>query len=153
MARKHKGLPTMRTELNGLKKVFKQLPHIAGNAAVEVSQKSFAQEQFADKGKSSKWAPRKKDGKKSRNKRSALLVDSGELLKSIDYKVEGGTTILTSNAKSSKGYYYAEVHNEGGHAGRGAGFEMPKRKFMGSSPEIDKEVEKYLDEEMDKLFG
>lgn len=29
---------------------------------------------------------------------------------------------------------YGEVHNEGGKAGRGLGFQMPKRQFVGASP-------------------
>ncbi len=144
---KFKGLPTMRTELNGLKKVFKQLPHIAGNAAVEVSQKSFAQEQFADKGKSSKWAPRKKGGSGNRSDRRGLLIKTNDLQKSIDYQAGDGQVAIGTDKP------YAQVHNEGGRAGRGAGFIMPKRKFMGNSPEIDAEIEKYLDKEMDKLFG
>jgi len=137
----------MRTELSGLKKAFKELPHIAGNAAVEVSQKSFAQEKFADKGKSSKWAPRKKDGGGTRGSRRGLLVDTNELQKSIGYEAIPGQVAIGTDK------VYAQVNNEGGRAGRGAGFIMPKRQFMGNSPEIDNEIEKYLDDEMDKLFG
>jgi phage gpG-like protein len=47
---------------------------------------------------------------------------------------------------------YAEVHNEGGRSGRGKGFIMPQRQFMGPSEVLDKKIEAKLNSQMDKFF-
>jgi phage gpG-like protein len=47
---------------------------------------------------------------------------------------------------------YAQVHNEGGRAGRGKGFIMVKREFMGPSEKLDQNIEAKLTREMDKFF-
>ncbi len=137
----------MKKELKGLEHIFKELPDVAGQIAVDQIHRSFAKEQFQDKGKGAKWAPRKKDGNGARTERRALLVRSGDLLASWDY-VTGNMEVSINTDKP-----YAQVHNEGGRAGRGAGFIMPKRKHAGPSQEINDAIEKHLIKEMDKLFS
>lgn len=46
---------------------------------------------------------------------------------------------------------YAKVHNEGGKAGRGQGFEMPKRQFMGDSPILHRSQLEKIKQFMDQL--
>jgi phage gpG-like protein len=113
---------------------------------------SFQKETYQD-GKSSKWDDRKEPADPDR----ALLVgDRGEdstgerLQPSITVERRGDEIVAGTNV------IYAQVHNEGGRAGRGAGFMMPKRQFMPIPGErnekIDREMEKYFDDEMDKIF-
>jgi phage gpG-like protein len=47
---------------------------------------------------------------------------------------------------------YAQVHNEGGKAGRGKGFIMPQRQFMGPSRILDINIKTKFDNIMNKLF-
>lgn len=136
MARK--GIPTFKKELNDVKTVLEHLPDEAGQIAVDHAHKNFDKQQFGDKGKSGKWQSRKAS-KNKRDEGRAILIKSGELKASIDY--EAG--VMQVSIGSDK--VYAERHNEGLKG-------MPKRQYMGPSPEIDDEIEKHLDGEMDKIF-
>lgn len=75
-----------------------------------------------------KWKP-KKDGSASH------LIKKGALRRSIASHIQGDSIIFTSSKP------YAAVHNEGGKAGRGKGFAMPKRQFIGEYPGMEKTVE------------
>lgn len=78
-----------------------------------------------------RWKP-KKDGSASH------LIKSGALRRSIQSRIEGGAIVFTSSKP------YAEVHNEGGKAGRGKGFTMPQRQFIGEYPGMEKTVERIV---------
>lgn len=101
------------------------------------------------------WPERKK--KDEEGKRRALLVKSGKLktAASKSGRVVGKQVAFTIPL------VYANVHNsddsEDRKAGRGDGFTMPQRKFIGESPALDKRIEekirKYLDSELKKLSG
>lgn len=65
---------------------------------------------------------------------------------SITYRVVGTKVIFTADQP------YAQVHNEGGKAGRGIGFVMKKRQYMGASHKLDQKIKKKLDRELDKIF-
>lgn len=71
---------------------------------------------------------------------------SGNLRKSIQSKISGNSVVFTSQLP------YAGVHNEGLRAGRGKGFIMPKRQFIGDSPEVHKTIENIIHENMDEHF-
>jgi len=47
---------------------------------------------------------------------------------------------------------YAKVHNEGLRAGRGAGFKMPKRQFMGQTAELKDIQMRIIKENMDRIW-
>jgi phage gpG-like protein len=107
-------------------------PHVVGTEAVKHFKQSFHDEAFSDK--SSKDMPwqevkRRKNAKKSDTsagaRRKILTGKSGDLGDSITYSVEGNVVNITSDK------VYAEVHNKGLKAGRGKGFTMPKRQFIG----------------------
>lgn len=137
--------------------IEQKLPDHIKDKSQQIVDGSFEQEQFQD-GKSTKWKARKNDAEagKARTDRRALLVDTGKLINSVEAEVRGKDTvaIVVNDPEATK---YAAVHNEGLQAGRGAGFKMPKRQFMPAPgedfPELDKHVEKFLDDEMDKIFG
>ena len=94
------------------------------------------------------WKPRKapKSGLKAWNKwnagRSVLIGKGGQggLRGSIKGRVHpriGLVRIFSSKV-------YAAVHNEGLRAGRGSGFMMPKRQFVGESPSLGKKIENII---------
>lgn len=136
--------------------VEQKLPGHIKDKAQQIVDKSFEAEQFQD-GKSGKWQGRKNDSEsgKARTDRRALLVDSGKLISAVEAEVRGKDTvaIAVNDPEANK---YAAVHNEGLRAGKGAGFKMPRRQFMPAPgedfPELDKQVEKFIDDEMDKIF-
>lgn len=134
-------IPGAGPELDKIKNIFAKMPDVVGSIAVDVTMDSFTTEQFQDAG-SQKWAPRKNDKEagKPRDKRRALLVDSGDLRRSIDYESRPGEVALGTDVK------YAQRHNEGLKG-------MPQRQFMGESSVMDKRVEDWMDKEVEKVFG
>lgn len=73
------------------------------------------------------WTPRK-DKKNNRH----ILVRTGDLKKAATTaQHQGGGIAFVFNMP------YARVHNEGLQAGRGAGFIMPKRQFIGQGRLLD----------------
>jgi len=94
--------------------------------AVEAEQfhaKNFRDEGFTDKG-FQPWARRKKH----EEPRRALLVKTGAMK---GHAVRG--RIGNNEVQFIFPLEYMKVHNEGGRAGRGAGFQMPQRQFVGES--------------------
>jgi len=138
---KQKGLPLFNGHLEKLKAVFTELPHKAGQIAVNHSHKNFENQSFSNGGNSSKW-----DARKKTDKGRGLLTKSGDLRASVDYEA-GVMQVSISSDKP-----YAQVHNEGGRAGRGEGFIMPKRQFMGPSEDIDDDIGEWLDRQFDSIF-
>jgi phage gpG-like protein len=89
--------------------------------------------------------------------RSKILTGAtGDLGRSITYKLEDNGTVIIFTDPSSFGSKepYGRVHNEGLRAGRGSGFTMPKRQFIGDHPKlrqaIIEEIEKKLTEVANK---
>lgn len=132
--------------------IGKRLPDKVADTAQKVVDDSFMKEQYQD-GKSAKWKGRKndKESTKERGSRRALLVKSAALIKSVEVERRGSDIVIGTDVP------YAQVHNEGLKSGKGKGFEMPQRQFMPAPGEtnaiIDKEIERFLDSEMDKIFS
>ncbi|MDR3350718.1 MAG: phage virion morphogenesis protein [Prevotellaceae bacterium] len=109
-----------------------------GSEAVRHYKKSFLDEGFTDRNLK-KW----KNVKRRLNPRDPkaaaaslpILTGSGELADSIKWARGSGRTVVISSDK-----VYAQVHNEGLRAGRGKGFQMPKRQFIGKSAELTKKI-------------
>jgi len=128
-----------------------KLPDFIVDKAQHIVDESFMKEQYQD-GKSDKWKGRSKD-KEAANERSdrrALLVKGGSLIKSVEAERRGTDIVIGTDVP------YAQVHNEGLRSGRGSGFQMPQRQFMPkpgeSNEELDRMVDKFIDDEMDKIF-
>ena len=51
-----------------------------------------------------------------------------------------------------KDVVYAKVHNEGLRAGRGLGFQMPKRQFMGQTRKLGEIQMRVIDKTIDKIW-
>jgi phage gpG-like protein len=132
--------------------LHKELPEFVEQQAQKIVDESFQKETYQD-GQSTHWKERKNDNEsaKQRQERRALLVKSSKLIRSVEAERRGDEIIIGSDAE------YAQVHNEGLKAGKGKGFNMPKRQFMPipgeSNPLLDKRVEKFLDDAMDKIWG
>ena len=132
-------------ETKALENLIRRLPKLAGNMAVNFYKESFRNQGFTDKSYK-RWEPRKRTDRRQTNNR-AVLTRSGNLRRSI--------RLISSNARSVRigtDEVYAEAHNEGLRAGRGNGFRMPKRQFIGESKQLEDKIEKFILKELNKIF-
>ncbi len=91
------------------------------------------------------WTPRT-----AYTTRGSLLLVTGNLRRSISAKIDGHSIVFSSSV------VYASVHNEGLKAGRGEGFTMPKRQFIGTAPAVKDAIKRVVDanaERIDKVVG
>ena len=103
---------------------------------------NFEKEGFVDRGLK-KWPKRKKDdpGRK-------LLVKSSTLKgHATSGRVVGDKVVFDFPLE------YERVHNEGLKAGRGEGFQMPKRQYIGESAKLEKAIEKKAKKLLDQKFN
>lgn len=115
---------------------------LIGNEARNFFVANFRKQGFDDKSVE-KWTPRKKQEKRAgRN----ILVKSGDLRRSIRVKGYSKTKLSILLATDLK---YASVHNFGERAGRGKGFKMPKREFIGDSYNLNEKVKKIIVKQLD----
>ena len=130
------------------------------NAVVEIGNtaKNFFVENFRKQGFDDKtvqrWKPRKrttyktKSGKVVDDTTRAILVKTGDLRRSI-IRVPNRSAL---NVKIQTDLIYAKVHNDGLRAGRGKGFKMPKRQFIGDSYNLNEKVKAVIVKRLDKVF-
>lgn len=115
--------------------------------AERIHAENFRAEAFIDT-PPDKWQARKK-GDKNPNRR-ALLVKTGTLK---------GHALKGRTRKGAVEFVfplaYEKVHNEGLKAGRGKGFDMPKRQFVGESKvlteRINKKAKQLFDDTLKKV--
>lgn len=133
-----------------------QLPAIIGREAVKHFKANFHTESW----KRTKWpeVQRRKStwirgGKVVDNptqgadrSRKILTGKTGDLGRSLQYSAETGKVTIHSDK------VYAAVHNFGLRAGRGKGFIMPQRQFIGDDPELIKRIESIINERLNKIF-
>ncbi|MBV6442741.1 MAG: hypothetical protein EPGJADBJ_04465 [Saprospiraceae bacterium] len=113
----------------------KILQDVIAIEAERIHAENFRAEAFIDT-PVQKWPPRKKNDKYNKARR-ALLVKTGTLKgHALKGRVVGDAVEFVFPLE------YEKVHNEGGRAGRGAGFQMPKRKFVGESQVLTDRIEK-----------
>lgn len=130
-----------------LPEMLKRVPGIIRVEGLQFIADNFEREGFETKtGKYSKWKPKLKKGAQKKilvgEKRGGSLMRSWEQETfSNDKRVAFGSSLP-----------YAQVHNEGGKAGRGKGFMMPQRQMIGPSEAIDKRVMDKIDRIMDSVF-
>ena len=140
-------------EIGRLKNEFKDLfdkygPTIAGKTAVSYFKKNFQNEAWGRV----KWQEVKRrtlgtaaykyasKHHPARTTREILTGDTGDLGRSIEVKYVSKGEVVVWTAPSAFVHSkepYGRVHNEGLRAGRGSGFIMPKRQFMGESEELN----------------
>ena len=130
-------------ELDRLQTEFKELfakyaPTIAGKTAVSYFKKNFQNEAWGRV----KWqeVKRRTDPhvKGAKATRKILTGETGDLARSIEIKsISNGQVVIWTSPSAFSKEPYGRVHNEGLRAGRGKGFFMPKRQFMGESEELN----------------
>jgi phage gpG-like protein len=102
--------------------------------------KNFRTESFTDKAPIP-WKPRKVNPKDKDTKKRMLLVgptrNAGLLRRQATNGVVSGNRVTFNVAVA-----YGKVHNEGLRAGRGKGFTMPKRQFIGDSAVLNERIER-----------
>lgn len=154
------------SEIQRLETEFKELfanyaPTIAGKTAVSYFKKNFQNEAWGRV--SWKEVQRRTAGTNAnkyaakhhpaRTSRKILTGDTGDLARSIEIKsVSNGQVVIWTapNAFASK-EPYGRVHNEGLRAGRGKGFIMPKRQFMGPSDELNKLIISEINRKLNQI--
>ncbi|MBO4327976.1 MAG: phage virion morphogenesis protein [Bacteroidales bacterium] len=134
---------------------------IVGNVAVSWFKKNFQNQAWGRV----KWkeVQRRTPGTKAykynakhhpaRTTRRILTGDTGDLGRSIEIREakNGSVTIWTNPSTFGSKEPYGRVHNEGLRAGRGKGFTMPRRQFMGEDPELDELIIKKLEEKLSQI--
>ena len=124
-----------------------------GNTAKNFFVENFRKQGFDDK-TVEKWKARKKktyrtkSGKVVDDTTRAILVKTGDLRRSI-IRVPNRSAL---NVKIQTDLIYAKVHNDGLRAGRGKGFKMPKRQFIGDSYNLNEKVKAVIVKRLDKVF-
>lgn len=109
--------------------------------------RSFRDGGFTDKSLQ-RWKPRKKETKKTIG-RGVLIGPAADLRKSIVRKGINKSNLSVVIATDKK---YAAVHNLGLKAGRGNGFIMPKRQFIGDSYQLNNKVKAIIISRTNKAF-
>ena len=91
----------------------------------------------------------------SRKRRKILTGDTGDLARSISVQKADthSVTIWTDPSAFSSKQPYGRVHNEGLRAGRGSGFIMPKRQFMGHSRQLDRLISHAIETKLKKILN
>jgi len=139
---------TLRESINrkirNLKDAKRNIPVLVSNNSKNFFLQSFRNQGFTDNSLE-KW--QKRDNSSRRNSGRAILVDTGALRRSIKVTQSSfNKIVITSNLP------YAAVHNYGLKAGRGRGFKMPKRKFMGNSKKLNQQNIDIIKSELTKIF-
>lgn len=124
------------------KKDFKQvlnetLQDIKVNVAEEFD-KNFEKKAFFDK----KWQPRK-----SKKAKGSLLIVTARLRRGTKVQVINNSVVFTNDTP------YASAHNEGLKAGRGKGFTMPKRQFIGDSPKVQEMCKEIIEHNINDFLN
>jgi phage gpG-like protein len=121
LARLRRSIPQLQTELAN---------QVVAVEAAKFHNENFRAQAWTETGRP--WPPRKDKTDKGR----AILVKTGRLRRSA-------TTVRTrGNVVDFIMPIYGKTHNEGGRAGRGAGFQMPRRQFVGPSRKLQERIKR-----------
>lgn len=137
-----------------LKQELPKMTDIMLTTAVNHFSDNFKKQGFDNNGVE-KWQPRKRkfyrtrSGKRVDDTTRGILIGkgSGRLSRSLRKR---RLTLLSGVITSP--LIYARVHNEGLRAGRGAGFKMPKRQFVGYSESLNRKIKARLEGRINQIF-
>jgi len=151
-----KGLTIKQITANIRNRMATTIPQNMRTMALEHFDNSFRNQGFTDSG-FQPWKPRKQEkrvvflGKriKARGKggrytssNRAILIRSGRLRRSIKARFSGKSILFTSDVE------YAQIHNEGGQAGRRLASKIPRRRFAGRSAMLEAEIKRMISREL-----
>lgn len=135
---------SLTKKIRGLKSLQRSLPVLVGETAKNFFQDSFRNQGFTDSGLK-KWKKRK--GNTDPGRGVLIGKGTGTLRNSIRVKTATMKKILiTSDLK------YSAVHNYGLKTGRGKGFTMTKRQFMGKSKKLDGIIVKLIKNKVNEIM-
>jgi len=145
--------------LRDLRKFEAKVPKMVsemGGIALKHFTKSFINQGFTDESLV-KWKPRKRTRYKTRSGKvvndttRGILIGKGtaNLMKLRRTKEGRYAVSIRNNETTGK---YARVHNEGLRAGRGQGFQMPKRQFVGYSGVMNRRIIEMINKEIKSIF-
>jgi len=130
-------------------KLKQTLPKIVANETKNYFLKSFETSSFGGKA----WKePKRKQMKGSSRNQSKTLVQSGALRRAVAQSLVSATFERIMFKVDGTVVPYAIVHNEGLRAGRGAGFQMPKRQYMGQTNELSNIQIRTIINQIDKVW-
>jgi phage gpG-like protein len=115
-----------------------------GQTALNHFTQSFRDQGFTDETKKA-WPGRKRQ----RDNGRAILVKSGNLRKLRKQNIGKYKARILTNIASRE---YASVHNNGERSGRGIGFNMPKRQFMGHSKLMERKIKSKINSRIQRIF-
>ena len=142
--------------VNLIRKNATQIDHLS-NRVLPVKVGAMAKKHFQENfrrggcvnGCLQKWKPTNRIGmaKGTTGNYGTLLSGRNHLFSSIEYVPGQGEVTIQNRVP------YAMVHNEGGKAGRTSKpFQMPKRQFIGESRELNEQVNKLIEVELNKIL-
>lgn len=143
-----KWLQTLDIEIQNY--IQNDLPDVVGMEAVNFFKQSFLDEGFTDK-ELVKWDDVKRrteprNPERASASRPILTGDTGDLMNSIKYEVDGTIIKVFSDSE------YADAHNFGtDKAGRNKSTVIKKRQFIGESETLDKKILDAIEFDLNKL--
>jgi len=139
----------MRRNATEVDKLMRDAPRIIAGAAVKMKDANFSAQGFIENGKVvSKWPARKKETTRTEGKR--ILHGIGTMQDSVKSRIAGKRISLGVDLAKVP---YAQIHNKGGKAGRGLKTEIPERKYLGYTIDIEKITERELAYRLNKIFN
>jgi phage gpG-like protein len=129
--------------------IANEAPRHVGKIAVDHFKQNFDDQGFTDS-TLQQWRevkrrmPPKRKG--AAGERKILHGETSELFNSLAHRPETRRSVIYSDL------VYAAVHNEGLKAGRGKGFKMPKRQFMGPSVKLDDKIHARFTRDLARIF-
>ena len=149
--------PLIKADLERWRKEKSTLPGIIANTAVNFYSANFQKGGFVDSSLK-KWKPRKAQDYKGKGKNRkvdtrnrGVLIGKGsgnKLSRSIKKQSVTSSRIVIGSTVT-----YAGVHNYGLRSGRGKGFQMPQRQFIGPSKALSNKLIKLIQRRINKSFG
>ena len=145
--RRNKLAPQLAEDRKKFKADIKKILVIASNEAVNFFQDNFKRQGFLNRS-TKPWKPRKK-----RDSGRGILIGKGGGEKLFDSIARTGLSArkVTIGIKGGP-QKYASVHNFGLRSGRGKGFKMPKRQFMGESRVLNKKIVRLIKSRIKKIL-
>lgn len=134
-----------KEKLKALRLDMQEVANLSAATGVSYFKGAFRSKAFDGKA----WARAKID-EAGKRRRGSLMVQSAALMNSIRTAEITPKRVVWSAGNDK--VPYAQVHNEGGRAGRGAGFDMPQRLFMGEAAEMETKLTKRIDSYLKGLF-
>lgn len=125
----------------------RELPPVIANKAKNHYLEGFRRGGGQTDNSKTGWKARKSMDKQRGNR--AILVKSGALRNDLDVR----KTTFHEITLGTQDTVYASVHNNGEMSGRGAGFQMPQREFLGRSRILDGKIIVLIRRKMKKAYG